>query len=307
MRNKLLVIVVTYNAMQWADKCFSSLRESSVPCDIMAIDNCSTDGTQNYIRNYFPEIELIENKENLGFGKANNIGLQRVLDKNYDYGYLLNQDAWVMPDTFKILINVSENHPEYGILSPMQLQADGNHFENKFGNYVLPKRQTFAPHLLEDLFFKRAIDVYETSFVMAAHWLMTYQCIAIVGGFSPTFPHYGEDDNYLNRTNYWKFKIGIVPSSIAIHDRSDNKWSEEKEMYVMDYIGSLVSISNPLHKEPLNKYISLLLKRGIRNRQMDLIKYAFRLKKEQNRAESNYARSLAKRAFLNPVSASTIL
>ena len=122
-QNIVLVIVVTYNAMKWAERCLSSLRNSSVSCDVMVIDNNSTDGTQNFIHTHFPEVELIENKKNLGFGQANNIGLQRVLDENYEYAYLLNQDAWVMPDTLEKLIDISKTHPEYGVLSPMQLKA----------------------------------------------------------------------------------------------------------------------------------------------------------------------------------------
>ena len=133
---------------------------------------------------------------------------------------------------------------------------------------------------------------------MAAHWLITSKCLAIVGGFSPTFSHYGEDNNYLNRTNYWNYKIGIVPSARAIHDRGDNKWSIEKEMYVNDYVGSLVSFSNPLRRESLDTKIIQLLKRGIRNRQMVLIKYALRLKKERCLADANYERTLKEKAFL---------
>ena len=60
--NKLLVIVVTYNAMPWAEKCFTSLRKSSIPSDVIVVDNGSTDGSQDYIRTHFPEVELIENK-----------------------------------------------------------------------------------------------------------------------------------------------------------------------------------------------------------------------------------------------------
>ena len=184
------------------------------------------------------------------------------------------------------------------MLSPMQMNADGLHFEEKFRSYIIPHHQVFSPSLTEDLYFQRVVDVYEVSFVMAAHWLITSKCLATVGGFSPTFPHYGEDNNYLNRTNYWKYKIGIVPSARAVHDRSNIKWSAEKEMYVNDYIGTLVSFSNPLRRESLDTKIIQLLKRGIRNRKMDLIKYALRLKKERGTAEANYERSLKEKAFL---------
>ena len=127
--NKILVIIVTYNAMKWAEKCFTSLRNSSVTSDVIVVDNGSTDGSQEFIHEHFPEVELIENKENLGFGRANNIGLRKALEDKYEYAYLLNQDAWVLPNTFEELIAVSEKHPEYGVLSPMQLKAVFNGLE----------------------------------------------------------------------------------------------------------------------------------------------------------------------------------
>ena len=297
-RNRILVIIVTYNAMPWANRCLTSLRQSIIPCDVTIIDNGSTDGTQEYIHTYFPEIELIGIKKNLGFGQANNIGIQKAIDNNYEFVYLLNQDAWILQDTFKNLIIASEAHPEYGVLSPMQMKSDCLHFEDKFKSHIIPHHQVFTPSLTEDLYFQRVEEVYEVSFVMAAHWLITSKCLSTVGGFSPTFPHYGEDDNYLNRTNYWNFKIGIVPSARAVHDRGDNKWSAEKEMYVNDYIGSLVSFSNPLHRESLDKKVIQLLKRGICSRKMALIKYAFKLKRERNNADANYERSLKEKAFL---------
>ena len=70
-------------------------------------------------------------------------------------------------------------------------------------------------------------------------------------------------------------------------------------MYVNDYIGSLVSFSNPLHRESLDTKIIQLLKRGIRNRQMTLIKYALRLNKGKRNADANYERSLKEKAFLS--------
>ena len=129
---KLLVVIVTYNAMQWAERCFDSLRKSTIVPDVFVVDNGSTDGTQTYIHEHYPEVIFQQSKENLGFGKANNIGLQYALDNEYDYVYLLNQDAWVMPDTFEKLIIVHKEHPEYGILSPFQMEANMEHIDKNF-------------------------------------------------------------------------------------------------------------------------------------------------------------------------------
>ncbi len=72
---KILVIIVTYNAMQWAERCFASLRKSTVKPDMLVVDNGSNDGTQEYIQQHFPEVIFHQSRDNLGFGKANNLGL----------------------------------------------------------------------------------------------------------------------------------------------------------------------------------------------------------------------------------------
>ena len=96
---RILTIVVTYNGLKWMDSCLESLRRSECPTDVMLIDNCSTDGTPDYVKEHFPEVNLVQSDANLGFGQANNVGLKYALEHCYDYVYLLNQDAWVMPDT----------------------------------------------------------------------------------------------------------------------------------------------------------------------------------------------------------------
>ena len=132
MKSNILVVIVTYNAMQWAERCFSSLKSSSLRPDVYVVDNGSTDGTQSYIQEHYPEVMFHQSAENLGFGKANNMGLQYALDYNYDYVYLLNQDAWVMEDTFEKLVNLSKQYPDYGILSPFQMNSDLIHIDSGF-------------------------------------------------------------------------------------------------------------------------------------------------------------------------------
>ena len=70
-----------------------------------------------------------QSAENLGFGRANNLGLQYALDNRYDYVYLLNQDAWIFPDTFETLVDISKRYPEYGIISPLQMNSDLYHID----------------------------------------------------------------------------------------------------------------------------------------------------------------------------------
>ena len=240
--------------MQWAERCFNSLRTSSVKPNVFVVDNGSTDGTQAYIHEHYPEVLFQQSKENLGFGKANNIGLQYALDNGYDYAYLLNQDAWVMTDTFEKLIEISQKHPEYGILSPFQMNADLKCIDKNFlkRSCSLNSNQD----LFNDIYNRRTKEVYPVPFVMAAHWLMTIDCIKKTGGFSPSFPHYGEDNNYISRVQYHEFKVGVVPELRVVHDRGTREKSKTKSMY-LSYITFIIWLSNP-QINPLKAFCKII-------------------------------------------------
>lgn len=296
--DKVLVIIVTYNGMKWADHCFGSLRSSSVPLDVVMIDNGSTDGTVAYVSEIFPEVKIIQSHENLGFGKANNVGMQIALDKGYDYVYLLNQDAWIMPDTIATLIKVQKKNPEYGVLSPMQMEENMRYFDRNFAVNVLGNSQCVSPCCLSDMYRGQMQDVYDVKFVMAAHWLISKDCLFKVGGFSPTFPHYGEDDNYLQRVNYWKMKVGIVPLAQAVHNRENREESEEKLIYITKYVQVLIVVSRPGHRVALKRFIKAYLQAGILYGVKWARRYAFRLMKERKGINYNYQCSLKQGAFL---------
>lgn len=229
MKKDLLVVIVTYNAMKWIERCLGSILTSTVPADIFIVDNGSTDGTQEHIQNNYPAVNFIQSQTNLGFGKANNIGLQHAVDKGYEYVYLLNQDAWVEPDTFEILIDLNKKKPEYGILSPIQIQGNGRKMDNNFLKNIASR--TKESSLMEDLYFSAVKEIYEVDDVMAAHWLISRDCLLATGGFSPAFRHYGEDDNYVDRAIYHGYKAGIVPSTRAVHDRETRKDTKKSLAY----------------------------------------------------------------------------
>ena len=215
--DKVSVIVVTFKGMKWYDRCFTSLIHSDTPLNIIVIDNASDDGSTDYIKMHYPEIHIIASKENLGFGRANNLGIRYALDHGAQYVFLLNQDAWIEPDTIAELISISQTHPEYGILSPIHLNVTENKIE-KLLLQRLDDSRTTDPDLFDDLFFHRLKDVYETKYVNAAAWFVPRKTFEMIGGFDPIFFHYGEDDNFINRVMYHGLKIGICPKLTIVHD-----------------------------------------------------------------------------------------
>ncbi|WP_336689163.1 MULTISPECIES: glycosyltransferase family 2 protein [unclassified Chryseobacterium] len=215
---EIYFIIVTYNAMKWAEKCFTSLRQSSVPVHCIVVDNGSTDGTQKYITSNFPEVELIQSEKNLGFGKANNIGIEKAYQKGADFFYLMNQDAWIFNDSVEKLLNVYNLHPdkkEIGILSPMHIDGTGNKLDIFLDKYIA---HNFETRLISDLYFQTLQPFYKISFINAAHWFLPKETIEIIGGFNPYFFHYGEDLEYVNRILFHKKKTLLVPESKVIHD-----------------------------------------------------------------------------------------
>lgn len=209
------VVVVTYNGMKWVDKCLSSLRTSLLPVTTIVIDNNSTDGTPDYVLKQFPEVHLVRSDKNLGFGKANNIGLKKALVDGADYVFLLNQDAWIEAKTIHYLIQASTRNLDFGILSPLHLNYKGDEIEFYFSTIISPSQ---CPGLINDFYqsqYKQ--EIYSIDFIHAACWLITKKCLQHVGGFDPIFFHYSEDIDFVNRCKYWGFKVGIVPTSVFFH------------------------------------------------------------------------------------------
>lgn len=295
---KILVIIVTYNAMQWAERCFDNLRNSTVKPDVFVVDNGSTDGTQAYIQEHYPEVIFQQSKVNLGFGKANNLGLQYALDNGYDYVYLLNQDAWVMEDTFEKLNEISKRNPEYGILSPFQMNEDVVNIDNSFFNIASLSGK--INEIMSDFNSGNNDNIYSVPYIMAAHWFVTAKCLKSVGGFSPCFPHYGEDNNYANRTLYKGFKIGIVPSLRVVHDRADRRLSTEKILYLR-YIYCIIKLSNTsrMFKNSLAACIMMLSLDIFKYKSLKPFNYLIKLLREFNSIVSMRKISMEKEgAFL---------
>ena len=237
MDKKVFVIVVTFNGMPWIERCFNSLINSSISLAILAIDNGSKDETCQYIKQKFKTIELIETGSNLGFGKANNIGLKHAIEKNADYVFLLNQDAWVEKYCIAKLINFIESNKVYSLLSPYHFNYDGESTEFYFEKYILQ-------HYTKN-FYNFSAKVYETFFVHAAAWLLPIDTIKKVGGFDPLFQHTGEENDYIQRLQFKKLKAGIYIDAYVYHKGTNLGLINYGNNFVQLLNADLLRLKNP--------------------------------------------------------------
>jgi len=211
-------VIATYNGMRWIDRCLKSLFESSQHSHIIVIDNGSNDNTVAFIKANFPSVQLIETEKNLGFGQANNIGLKLAKEHKADYTFLLNQDAWVEKDTISKLMQAHIENPLLGIISPIHLTGTGEEFDRIFYDYL--SKSDVKNLVTASLLHKQSFDgVINTSFVNAAAWLISSECLMKTGGFDPVFFHYGEDNNYAHRVLFKGFTIGILCNTYVFHDK----------------------------------------------------------------------------------------
>ena len=220
---KIHCIIATYNAENWIEKCLNSVIGSSLKMTVLVIDNNSTDGTVAIIKSNYPEVKLIQNQNNLGFGKANNIGIKWAYNEGADYIFLLNQDAWVEPETVKYLVEKQRQHAEYGILSPLHLY-NSHHLDRKFKSYL----KGMGDEIIDSLSPGEQDIIIEVRFVNAAMWMVSRQCIETVGLFAPIFDHYGEDQNFVHRCKFHNIKIGIYLKAIGYHEREQSPPNTKK-------------------------------------------------------------------------------
>ena len=207
MKKKIAVVIVTFNGEIWIKKNLNSLLKSNYPVDIIIVDNASMDETINIIKE-FSAIELIQNKNNLGFGKANNIGIDLAIKKGAEAIFLLNQDTWIYENTISNLVEVLFENPNIGIVSPLHYTANETTLDENFNTYFNRSRVE-----------EESESIRIVPFINAAAWLVSKECFLKTGYFDPIFNHYGEDRNFCERVKYQGYKIGVTKNSAICHDR----------------------------------------------------------------------------------------
>jgi GT2 family glycosyltransferase len=241
LKKKIVVVIVTFNGEIWIKKNLNSLFNSNYPIEIIIVDNASTDETIPIIKEY-NAIELIENKINLGFGKANTIGIDMALKKGADAVFLLNQDTWIFENTISNLAENLFENSNLGIVSPLHYSAEESILDENFNTYY----NRFNKE--EDSESLRIVP-----FVNAAAWLVSKECFSKTGYFDPIFNHYGEDRNFCERVKFHGYKIGVAKNAAICHDRlvklNSNKIQLQSKYLVLN---EMINCNNSL-------FISLLL------------------------------------------------
>ncbi len=118
------IVIISWNARAYLRECLESLRATHSPVvrEIIIVDNASSDGSPDMVQSSFPEVALIRSSENLGFARANNLGIERA---SGEFVALVNSDVVVHKDCFERLAAFLREHQDVGLVGPKIIGADG--------------------------------------------------------------------------------------------------------------------------------------------------------------------------------------
>jgi len=229
----LSIIIVNYNVKEFLQNLIHSICKAGekINYEIIIVDNASDDGSVEFLREKFPDVKLIVNEKNLGFSKANNIGLKQAKGK---YLLLLNPDTIVQEDTFEKMINFFKATPGAGMAGCKILNPDGTlqlacrrSFPGPWTSFckvtglssLFPNSRLFAKY---NLTYLDENETYEVDAISGSFMMVTRDAFEKVGYLDEQFFMYGEDLDWCYRMQKAGFKVFYVHTTTIIHYKGES-------------------------------------------------------------------------------------
>jgi len=206
---RVSIVVVNWNGKELLKNCLSSLDGTDYEdFDVIVVDNGSTDGSVEMVREEFSFVGLVLNTRNLGFAKANNQGMKRALMNGADYVFLLNNDTEIIHKNWlKNLIEVAESSSKIGIVGCKLLLPNGN--IQHAGGYVDYKGDHH--YLVGD-------KIGKVDYVTGAAFLVKREVVNKIGLFDEQFsPAFSEEVDYCMRARKAGYWVVYSPRTVIIH------------------------------------------------------------------------------------------
>ena len=236
---KLSVIIVNYNVKYFLKQCLSSVYESDrrlangedLELDVWVVDNDSVDGSVEMVREDFPEVHIIANKENVGFARANNMALARCTGERL---LLLNPDTVVERDTLVQCADFMRQHPDCGGLTVKMVDGSGRYLPESKRGFPTPEASFYKISGLIRLFpHHRRIAAYylghlsedevnEIEILPGAFLMFTRETYEQIGGLDESYFMYGEDIDYSWRIKLAGWKNYYLPTTHIIHYKGES-------------------------------------------------------------------------------------
>lgn len=270
---KLSIIIVNYNVEYFLEQCLLSVEKAlkNIQGEVIVVDNNSVDGSIEMLKSKFPWVTLIENKENIGFSKANNQGIKIAKG---EYILLLNPDTLVEEDTFTKVVSFMDAHPEAGGLGVKMVDGKGNFLpESKRGlptpsaafykifgiSRLFPNSKRFSKYHLTYL---DKDQTHEIEILSGAFMLMRKSVLDKVGLLDETFFMYGEDIDLSYRIIKGGYKNYYFPETKIIHYKGEST-KKSSVNYVFVFYNAMVIFAKKHFSSNNAKWFSFFINLAI--------------------------------------------
>lgn len=221
------IVIASWNAKRHLLDCLRSIDadEGGVSIETIVVDNASSDGSPEAVEQEFPRTILIRNSENLGFARANNIGIKRASGR---YVCLMNSDVLVRPGALGALVLFMDSRPTVGLVGPRVLNPDGslqascrrfpgfaNSLSRAFAAHrLLPRSSRFGAEMMTywNHDTERSVDAISGCFCLARR-----EALRDVGLLDERFFLYSEDVDWCMRFHTARWDVRFCPAAEAIH------------------------------------------------------------------------------------------
>jgi GT2 family glycosyltransferase len=250
---KVGVVVLNYNGNDVLYNCLESLSSCNYGrLEIVIVDNASGDRSFEKAKKKFSGMKFLQNENNLGFSKGNNVGIVYALENKCDYVLLLNNDTKVENHFLHELIRIGEKFPEIGILSPLIFKGEGERVWFSGGNVDWLRMKT--KHRTDQIMG----DFRQSNFITGCAMLVKKEVFEKIGMIDEDYFLYWEDADFCFRTRQAGFKTVVVQKSRITHFEISEKTSKNK-LYWLVFSGLLFFKKNsPSFFKPwFRLYISL--------------------------------------------------
>lgn len=217
------IIIVSYNTATLTCECLDSIFEqtSDVLFEVIVVDNDSKDGSEEVIRDRFPSVKVIQSGANLGFGRANNLGIAEAKGK---YLFLLNSDTKLLNNALKYFYDFAESHQAWriGALGALLIDGEGNVGRSSdrlhslggllkitlvgyWSRLVLRRKTSFKQQTFAD-----GEEVIKVGALTGADMFIPSKVIEEIGAFDPNFFMYYEETDLefrMERAGYGRWMI----------------------------------------------------------------------------------------------------
>lgn len=215
-------ILVAYNSEAVIGSALQALLKEPAIASIVVVDNASSDDTCELLRKRYPAVTLIENSQNDGYGRGNNIALKTVTTP---YALLVNPDAVLETGALSELLAATQRYPDAAIIAPALYDEKGELHHSH-------KRSVFDRETSGDTYTAPDGDCC-AEFLSGAVWLMRMEHFKSIGFFDPKIFLYYEDDDLCLRARKAGYGLVLVPKARAMHlmGKSSGKPKPESEFF----------------------------------------------------------------------------